>query len=208
MQAYNRIPIWENLKRTQCLVELLKLLGQYYANSKYDVYEFKRIENEVSNKIRSQINYSLIQNHKIVESAGISTCVQHTPPPAIGGYIQNIDILYNYHNLDHYQISCRAVADILETAIGVYEADKKASLIRTLNPFYWIGHIVRVIVSIPFTVIDRAGFDAEKASNSLFGKFYKVIAETIIFIAGLLTILHLMGWLESVKGAIQLISNG
>ena len=54
---------------------------------------------------RQRINLTSNQAHRIIAAAGIATTITWTPPPAVGGYVQRIEVFSNLFGLDRYQIS-------------------------------------------------------------------------------------------------------
>ena len=95
------------------------------------------------------------------------------------------------------------VVDELDRVIGVYETDRRNSIFRTFNPLWWIGNLAGWLVRLPFRAIGAAGFDADKAEASVPGRIAKVVLYTVTIAAALLTILDLLGWLNTVKRMVE-----
>jgi hypothetical protein len=190
MEYYDNIPIWENNYRLRKLSEFTDYLKQYY--------------NSANEEAKNNICLSLQEVHDIILCAGINPYLNYTPPPMIGGYIQNIDVVLNFDNLRCYGISERKVYDFILMAVGVYLRDKRKSWIRTFNPFYWLGRIIECIASIPFWFLGHIGFDRYKIETSLLGKITKGIFKIVIFLSALLPILDLLGLLEPIKAFFKL----
>ncbi len=156
-----------------------------------------RIESEEAITARVQINRSLNKCHSVVVLAGISTVITYTPPPAVGGYVQKLDIIINMFSLHNYQIPPSTLFDNLDRAIGVYEGDETSSVIRTFNPFYWFGLFLDLIVEIPFSFLSKSGFNSKAIRGSVFGKITTALIYMVTALASFLTILQLTGFLDS-----------
>jgi hypothetical protein len=200
MKLFNNIPIWENKRRLKLLKEFRGLVVTYFENSKYNWMAEGMIEKPLAKETREQINRNINQIYPVVLLADVSPMIQWTPPPAIGGYIQNIDTLINIFNLHNYQLSHDEVLGYLDRAIGAYEADQLSSWVRTCNPFWWFNQLLIWVTHLPFKFLDEIGFDGGKAEKAPLGKAVRGILYLVPVIAAFLTILNLMGWLETFKG--------
>ena len=122
MKPYNSIPIWETKKRLKKLREFHGVVVDYYNNTQSSIAGDGAIENKTSSKMRTPLNFTLPPTTKYVHFAGVSTSFRHTPAPAVGGYVQDVDILQNLFNIGQFQVGPNTVTGIIEQAIGVYAA--------------------------------------------------------------------------------------
>jgi len=156
-----------------------------------------RTEGNAATTARVEINRTMEEIHSIIMLSGINPVIIYTPPPAVGGYVQNVDVVYNIFNLHRFDIPPQALIDYIDRAIGVYASNSSRSFMRTVNPFYWIGRILESIVRIPFVLLGKAGFNQNKVETSLPGKILKGLLYLIIVFASFLTVLQLTGYLDS-----------
>ena len=199
MKYYTKILIWENKRRVNILVDFRKLIIKYFDNTKLDWMEKELEENEIANATRVKINRILDEVHSIVIFAGLNPSIRYTPPPAIGGYIQDVNLIHNIFIIHRFDIPPDSLLDFIDRAIGIYENNSRSSFFRTINPLFWIGIIFDFIARLPFNLIGRIGFNSKKAEESLLGKIIKGILYLITVVASFLTILHLLGYLENFK---------
>lgn len=143
-------------------------------------------EHEEKRQLRENLNFKMPAVSRYVRNCGVSTSVYYTPPPITGGMAGNIDLLANMYNLDQYDVPEEVIFDMLDKAIGTYRLFQKEYKLRIINPFFWIGRIIKA----PFQIAKFAGFDPAKLEMSLFGKLYKLIAALIILLAAIVTILQ------------------
>lgn len=210
MKWYKDIPIWENLRRINLLLEFRNLIVEYFNKVKFPGildYDIEPRESVDLQKIRSKINNMLTETHSIVVASSIAPIIYYSPPPAIGGMSGHIDLINNVFHLHRFEVDTRDVIDIIERSVGIYEKDKNKALCRTINPFYWAVLIIDFIVSIPFKILGRVGFDQERLEGSFVGKTVKSILYLITVFAAFLTILEKLGYLEWFKNFLKQLFN-
>lgn len=202
MKYLKSITIWENKRRLELLKKFGDSMQQYFSNLRYSFGD--QIENEIAAKARTKINEDLDEVSIIMIAAGIEPSMIYSPPPATGVYYQeSINLLYNFHNLSHYQVPPDMLKDFIVRTISIYSKDSSNALLRTLNPFYWVGRIFDCIVDLPFILIGRLGFNRTKAEASFIGRILKMIFKIILFLSALVGLLAQLGYLESCKNFIR-----
>ena len=199
MKFYKKIPVWENSRRLDKLYEFRELILKYFNNSGLEWMADGRIEEDDARAARVAINRSMDEVHDIVLYSGINPSITWTPPPAVGGYRQNIDLIQNIFNLHAFRVEPNNILDFLDRSIGIYESNRIPSLLRALNPLFYIGLIFDALVEIPFIFIGKLGLNREKAESSLIGKLIKGVLYLITVVAAFLTILQLLDLLDPVK---------
>ena len=199
---FNRIPIWVNLKRIKLLKGFRSLIIEYFNNIEPISYLEIR-ENKKALMVRTQINYIIDEVHQVILLAGVTTFISYSPPPAFGGISDNIDLILNIFELYKLQISPNMLIDLVNRAIGIYERDKIRSIFGTLNPLYWLLLILDYIMSIPFYILGKVGFNQDKLEQSFWGKLIKGLLYLITVFAALLTVLEKLGYLEWFKKLIK-----
>ena len=195
MRRYTKILAWENKRRLNKLIEFRQLVIDYFSNTHVEWPMDTRIEEDAAQMARIKINQAMHEVHSIIRRSGIDPNLTVLPAPAVGGYVRKVDLILNIFGLDEHATEPNRVLDIIERAIGIYESNHKLALVRTFNPFFYVGWFLDVISDLPFVIVGKFGFDQRKMKTSLIGKFVK----GIMFLAPFLTILHLFGFLEPVK---------
>ncbi len=173
------------------LIEFKEDLKIYY-QSKKNYYKSAIYEEENNDELREKINRSSSMAASYILLSGLPTTIKYAPPPAIGGFAGDIDLIANIFNLDKLQISESWLYDLIDRSIGIYAYWDKQKWKKWLNPFYWIGQIIR----LPFLLINFSGFDSSKIEISIIGKMYKLIFS---FGTGLLLVLELYSHYKNLK---------
>jgi len=95
MRPYTKILTWENERRLNRLIGFRDNVVTYFKNCTFNRFEYEPEENEVAQRARIDINKELGKVHNIMAAAGVYPVLVWTPPPAIGGLVQQIDIVLN-----------------------------------------------------------------------------------------------------------------
>lgn len=183
MSNYKNLTFWRNLYRQRRLKEFQKHIEKYFCLIGYNSYR-DIVDTAESKKIREMLNKQsgFIQTYLL--ETGVSLSVTHTPPPAIGGYVQKIDLVDNLFNIQNYDIEPQVLVDTIDKALGVYEADLVSSLMRTFNPLYWLGRLLELIASIPFYLLGSLGLNRNRFENSVAGRLAKRLIKVGTLILG------------------------
>lgn len=180
------------------------LTFDYFQNVRYvsrqHALRGQALMNDRAQKARNEMNHLLNDIAGSLDRAGVNRVVSWTPPPMIGGYIQDVDLIGNVFGLAAFDIPSQSVFDCIDRAIGTYERECQRLLRKSLNPFYWFGLLIMWLLSIPFKLLGAAGFDATRAENSFFGKLFKVAWGTVLGFATLIPALDIVAhtWLHRV----------
>ena len=198
MKSYKKITYLQNKKRVKELQLFRENVVSYFKSRKQSSWG-ESYETDASTEFRRNINLAISKIQGIIHSADIDPVLVYTPPPAIGGYIQRIDVILNIFNTIHYQIPPNKIIDFIDVAIGRYTDDYLKALIRTFNPVFWIFEIIEFIARIPFFIIGWIGFNQKKVEASLVGKIIKSVVTLITVIAAIVTIAQGLGFIDKFK---------
>lgn len=196
MRYHTKILIWENARRLDKLIEFRELAIEYFNNSRpAGLGNSSRIEEDPAREARFKINLVIDEVHSIILHSGTIPILTVNPPPAVGGYQANVDLIANIFNLNGLQIEPNHVVDCIDRVIGKYESNHKSAFFRIFNPFFSLGWFLDVVSDLPFIAFGKFGFDQQKMKTSIIGRFVK----GIMFLAPFLAILHYLDFLDPVK---------
>ena len=187
MRKHSDLFYWENQHRLKKLKEFREItIGFFNADNSSEGYYNKR----------SELNLKTEEAHGYIKAAGVRSVIVLTPPPLIGGYPIRIDLFQDIHNL-HRAIRPIQVIDTIEKAIGVYLSNVSSSILRTINPFFYMYRLIDTVTTIPIRLFRVLGFSEDVLDCSYIVRIYKFITQTIIWVSALLTLLHRFGLLNS-----------
>ena len=200
MERYKLITYFENRRRLNTLHKFLSTLNRYFANTQFSEWRISEPpeENNTALEARTELNKSIPKANKIILASGQSPVITWTPPPAIGGRIIKVNMVTEIFRLHRFQINVSELLDVIERSIGVYEANRVSSILRTCNPFFWFMRIISAVASIPFFILGNVGFSRTKIEGSLVGRVFKFIFELAAGIVSIITILELTDTLQPV----------
>ena len=198
MRHYTKILIGENKRRLNKLREFRSLMIRYFNNSRVG-FGGGRIEESAAKEARREINRLKDEIHSIILNSGIDPGFSWTPPSAVGGDETKIDLIEDIFNLDQFDIGPNNLLACIDRAIEKYDSSRKSAFVRTFNPFFYLGRVLDAITDLPFIIIGILGFNRQKIKTSAVGRLVKGTLYLIIIVAVLLTILHLLDFLEPIK---------
>jgi len=186
----------ENNRRIGVLSDFYDQFVRYVSGTTYGWASESPQETPEAREARSNMNRLLDEVSGIMRSVGVPPVLGWSPPPAIGGYSRNIDVIINVFRLHQYQIEPVEVADMLERAVGKYERNYQAALIRTFNPFFWVGCALRWIAGLPFAFLVHLGMPRQRIEGNAIGKMFKGIVELATGLGAIAATLKAVGLLN------------
>jgi hypothetical protein len=203
MPHYNRMTIFQNLQCIRILKKFKKLAERYFENVDYGSYGLTAVEKPKAKAIRSQLNLMLERVKRALSSVEISPDICDASRLTAPEHEEGVYLVDNIFNLHQLKISPQTLLDYVERAIGVYRDDKFKSVIRSLNPLFWLSIVLDYISSLPFTILSALGFERSKIEDSSFGKFLKGCFRVAVVVTVLAAILYHQGYLDPIEQKVQ-----
>jgi len=189
MNKFRTLTIYGNRTRWKYLADFRNEVVRYFNGIRREFGLDEPIEDDDALRARREINVSLSSAIEYVEDAGVPSTYLYTPPAMIGGHRQNVKVLTNIFLIHRFQMAPNAVIDVLDRAIGVYEADKTRAWVRTFNPLFWLLRTINLIAGVPFFILSYFGVE-ESVEHSLLGRVFKFCTEVILLLAAVVTVLN------------------
>jgi len=136
---YKDISFWENRERLKLLIHFKSLVKTYFANSILNMISGIYNEEQEATDAKKAINLILKNAYAIISHADIKTYTASTPSVSAKVSGQNINLILNIFNLGRNDIEPDAAIEYIDRAIAVYKANRVASLMRVINPFFWLS---------------------------------------------------------------------
>jgi len=189
MRHYTKILVWENNRRLNKLIEFRELVIAFFESTGAKWNRNQTISELTAPEARRRINNSMQDVHSTILRAGMSPTVTWVPPPIIGGYAQNVNLIYDIFNLDGFpEIEADHVLDLIDRAIGIYESDRKWARVRVFNPLFYVRLVFGLVPDLPFVALGKLGFNQYRMEVSIFGRLVKGVLYLIQVIAALMAI--------------------
>jgi hypothetical protein len=140
---YKDIPFWENRARLKLLRKFHGLVSTYFDNSVLNMVTGVYNEKAEAAEAKKEINGIIKDVYTIISSADIKTYTASISTVTLEGRGRNIDLILNIFNLGRNNIAPEAAIDYVDRAIAVYKGNILASLMRIVNPFFWLSAVMR-----------------------------------------------------------------
>jgi hypothetical protein len=199
MAQFERMTIFQNLQGLRTLKKFKVLAERYFENVDYGSYGLTVVEKPEAKTARSQLNLMLERAKRALSSVDIRPDIRDTPRSTAPEYEEGLYLVDNVFNLHSLKISPQTLLDYVERAVGVYRDDRFKSLLRTLNPLFWLSTTLDCISRFPFAILGALGFEGSKFERSSIGKFVKGCLRVALVITVLAVILHLQGCLDPIE---------
>ena len=199
MGDFKSFAYWKNRQCAADLQQFRSDLESYIDQSSYSWQADAVIEEAPAKDAKVRMNRALHRVTTAIDAAGLPRIVIYTPPPAVGGYQQHVDLLYNLFLLHQFQIPQGRVIELIDRAIGIYENDKWPTILRSINPLWWFWKGLVFVSSGPFQLLSAAGFDTASIENSSVGRLVRLAVMLVMVFAAFLTVIQLLGYLEHFK---------
>ncbi len=163
---------WECKSRLAVLREFRVRAVDYFENiepSGWMAGGAPRPMNATAQKARHDMNRMLGDVLVSLSRFSIPHVVYYQPPPRLGGYPQNVDIILNVFSLWEFQVGSERVFDTIDRAIGTYERECKKLFRKLFNPLYWLGMLLVQFLRIPSKLRGAGAADVPGTDPSLFG---------------------------------------
>lgn len=148
MIPYNELTIVRNLYRARELREFRKWVEVYFERSEPDANE-EVFDLEGARAARSHINRMLPRVLATVRAAGIGGTPPRDTTTDPGHSLGRVDVLSRIFTARFGDGVDQEILDVLDMAIGAYDGDRGASLVRTINPIYYGGRLVGYLMGGP-----------------------------------------------------------
>ena len=199
MAHYKRMTILGNLESIRTLKKFKKFAERYFENVDYGSYGLTAVEKPKAKILRSQLNLMLERAKRALSSVELSPDICDASRPTAAGYEEGVYLVDNIFNLHQLKISPQTLLDYVERAIGVYRDDKLKSLMRTLNPLFWLSIVLDYVSGLPFAFLGALGLNRSKIEEGSFGKFMKGCFRVAVVVTVLAVIVDHLGYLDPIE---------
>ena len=186
------------------LDEFRKLVIDYFDTAKRPNISTDLTRNDKVQTVRSTINRNIHIIEKIMSEANISIIIRNIDPPLMGARTTRLCLLNNLFLLHQYNYDFKPqqlIIDRIDKAIGVYSSDIIPSIIRTVNPFFWLMKLLNFIFEIPFYFLKSIGFNTDKIKKV---PFIKLVSNCIMLLASITGILSFLDYREETQETVTI----
>jgi hypothetical protein len=151
MIPYDKLTIIRNRHRAHDLARFRDVVELYFERTEYLTDEHQ-VDWEGARAARAQINRMLPRVIQIVNAAGLSTRSAGSGPRTRG-----VEVIRNIFDARDAGRAEEEVLDLIDMAMGVYQANHFSAWWRTVNPFHYVGVALGFILGLPRQGLEALG---------------------------------------------------
>ena len=146
MKPYDKLTIIRNRHRARDLRQFRELVEAYFEGSEYAADNLP-VDWEGARNARSHINRMLPRVMQIVHAARLDATATGSDQP--GPAVADVKVLRNIFNARYAEGAEQEILDVIDMAIGVYDASRFNALVRTVNPLHYTVTLLVYVAKIP-----------------------------------------------------------
>ncbi len=154
MKRYDKLTIVRNRHRLRDLLRFRGLVESYFDQADYGANDLP-VDWEGVRAARSQINQMLPRVIQVVRAAGLGTPTADITDP--GPTVADVDVLRNIFGPRYADGADQEIIDLIDMAMGVYEASRFNALARTVNPFHYAMTALGFVAGLPRRALKALG---------------------------------------------------
>ena len=146
MKPHDQLTIIRNRHRARDLRRFREVVETYFERAEY-VADDLPVDWEGARAARSQVNRMLPRVIQVVHAAGLDAPTPDTTDP--GPAVADVGVLRNIFNARYADGADQEILDVIDMALGVYEASRFSAMMRTVNPFHYAMTALAFVAGIP-----------------------------------------------------------
>ncbi len=154
MKPYDKLTILRNRRRVRDLRIFRELVETYFDRSQDDEVAGLPADWEGAQYARSQINQMLPRVIQVVDAAGLGDSTSTGDRYAAVG---NVEVLREIFSPRFAHGTGQEILDVIDMALGVYEATHFEALVRTVNPIHYALTALSFVAGLPRRILVAIG---------------------------------------------------
>ncbi len=147
MKPYDKLTIVRNRHRARDLRLFRELVETYFEQAEY-VADDLPVDWEGARAARSHINRMLPRVIQVVHAAGLAAPTANItdPGPTVRA---DVEVIRNIFSVRYADGADQEILDVIDMALGVYDASYFNALARTVNPFHYAIRALAFVAKLP-----------------------------------------------------------
>lgn len=142
----DKLTIFRNRHRARDLRRFREMVETYFERAEY-VTDDLPMDWEGARAARSQINQMLPRVIQIVHAAGLDARTANVTGP--GPMVADVEVLRNIFTARFADGADQELLDVIDMALGVYEASRFNAMVRTINPLHYTMSLLGFVAGLP-----------------------------------------------------------
>jgi hypothetical protein len=166
LRSYDALTIIRNRSRVHELWHFRDMVEAYFARSERDDQDIPA-DWEGAQAARSRINQLLPRIIQVVNAAGLGAGGRNPAVTDPGPMLGRVEVLERIFTASYANGLDQEILDVIDMAIGRYEADRFAAVIRTVNPFHYVGATIAFVARLPRRLLGAFGLRRRRNISTL-----------------------------------------
>ncbi len=154
MKPHDKLTILRNRHRARDLRFFREAVEIYFDRAEH-VADDVPVDWEGARAARSQINRMLPRAIQIVHAAGLDASTDTSTDP--GPRVADVDALRNIFGARYANGGEQDILDVIDMALGVYEAGRFGAWARTVNPLHYVVSLLTFVAKVPRRTLNALG---------------------------------------------------
>jgi hypothetical protein len=154
MKPYDRLTIIRNRHRARDLRIFRTRVRAYFQHFEYDAGDLP-VDWEGARAARAEIHRRLPRIAQIVQAADLGASAAASTRSPAG---RAVEILHDIFSARYAEGEYQEVLDVIDMAVGVYDAHQYGALVRTVNPFHYVLTALGFLAGLPRRALIAIGF--------------------------------------------------
>ena len=157
----DKLTIVRNRQRARDLRRFRELVETYFERAGY-VADDLLADWEGAQSARSEINRMLPRVIQVVHAAGLDAATANVTDPGPTVRV-DVEVLRNIFRARYADGADQEILDVIDMALGVYEATRFTALARTVNPFHYAMTALAFVAKLPRRVLVAFGLMPQRS---------------------------------------------
>jgi hypothetical protein len=145
MKPYDRLTIIRNRHRARDLRIFRMRVRAYFVQFEYDA-DGLPVDWDAVRAARAEIHRMLPRIVQIVQAADLGASAGAAPRSPAG---RAVEILHDIFSARYADGENQEIFDVIDMAVGVYDAHRYGALLRTVNPFHYLSTALAFVAGLP-----------------------------------------------------------
>lgn len=164
MIPYDKLTIVRNRQRARDLRRFRQLVEAYFERGEY-VADDIPVDWDGMRAARAQINQMLPRVLQIVHAAKLDAQTADSTDP--GPTVADVRVLRNIFSVRYAEGRDQEILDVIDMALGVYQASRFDAWVRTINPFHYTFAALAYVATLPKRGLTAVGLWPQRRTPRL-----------------------------------------
>jgi hypothetical protein len=162
MKPHDRLTIIRNRHRARDLRIFRERVRVYFELFEYDTRDVP-VDWDAVRAARAEIHRMLPRVAQIVQAADLGASAVASPRSTAG---RAVEILHEIFSDRYARGEYQEILDVIDMAVGVYDATRYGAWLRTVNPFHYVSAALGFVAGLPYRGLVAIGLLRPRSAHA------------------------------------------